>query len=194
MTLLENKKTDTFQWQSRTAFIVVMVGVTLSMKDFLVFPLLAAKNGGGAYILLYATFLILMGLPLLMTELLIGRKLQQPFLNNIVNNFQCSRHWQWIVSLSILASVLVLSAYNVIAGWSLSFFFKTAVGVFDGASKSSINTLLNSFQADPERMMLWHTLFVAGLLLMSAQGIKAGLQRILMIIVPMMAILRIWLY
>jgi NSS family neurotransmitter:Na+ symporter len=189
MSVLENQNSDTFQWQSRTTFIVVMIGVTLSMKDFLVFPLMAAKHGGGAYILLYAVFLFLMGLPLLMSELLIGRQIKQPFFDNISNKFQCSRHWHWIVSLSIVASVLVLSAYNVIASWSLSFFFKTAVGVFDDASKTTINSLLSSFQADPERMMLWHTLFVISLLLMSAQGVKIGLQRILMVIVPMMALL-----
>lgn len=189
MSLTENKNIYSFQWKSRTAFIVVMVGVTLSMKDFLVFPLMAAEHGGGAYILLYASFLLLMGLPLLVTELLIGRQLKQPILNNISQKFNCSHHWQLIVSLSILVSILVLSIYNVIAGWSLSFVFKTALGLFDNANKETINTLLTSFQTDPERMMLWHTLFVICLLLISAQGIKLGVKRVLKIIVPIMVIL-----
>ncbi len=189
MPKLNTQNSTTFQWQSRTAFIVVMIGVTLSMKDFLVFPIMAAEHGGGAYILLYAACLLLMGLPLLISELLIGRQSKQFIFTDLTTSFQCSKHWQWLVSLSILASVLVLSIYNVIAGWSLSFVFKTAAGLFSHSDKNAINTLLTSFQADPERMMLWHTLFVIILLLISAQGIKIGLQKILMIIVPAMLFL-----
>lgn len=189
MPLSDTQNTHTFQWNNRSIFIILMIGVTLSMKDFLIFPLMAAEHGGGAYILLYAVFLLLMGLPLLVTELLIGRQSLHPFINNIGNSLHCSRHWQWIVGLSIAACILVLSVYNVIAGWSLSFVFKTAFGVFDNANQSTINASLNSFQSDPERMMLWHTLFVVGLLMISAQGIKHGLQRILMLIVPAMALL-----
>lgn len=189
MSSINPQNPPAFHWQSRSAFIVVMIGVTLSMKDFLVFPVMAAEHGGGAYILLYAACLLLLGLPLLVAELLIGRQSNQYIFPSLTNSFQCSKHWQMIVSLSILASILVLSIYNVIAGWSLSFVFKTAAGLFANSDKESINVLLNAFQSDPERMMLWHTLFIIILLIMSAQGIKIGLQKVFMVIVPMMVFL-----
>ncbi len=65
MSLSDNQNTHSFKWNSRSIFIMVMIGVTLSMKDFLVFPLMAAEHGGGAYILLYAAFLILQEAPAL---------------------------------------------------------------------------------------------------------------------------------
>ncbi len=178
-----------FKWRSRSVFILVMIGVTLSMKDFLVFPVMAAEHGGGAYILVYAFFLFFMSLPLLIAELIIGRESKHLFLSNLTDTFKCSKHWQWLVSLSLLASILVLSIYNVIAGWSLSFVFKTSIGLFSQTNKESINLILSSFQSDPERMMLWHTLFVAILLLFSAQGIKKGLQGSIIIVVPTMLLL-----
>lgn len=189
MSTLDSQNSTSFQWHSQSVFILIMIGVTLSMKDFLVFPVMAAEHGGGAYILLYSVFLLFLGLPLLIAELLIGRQLKLPFFAKLSLSFNCSKHWQWIVSLSIVASVLVLSIYNVIASWSLSFVFKTAVGLFDQSSKHSINTLLSDFQSDPERMMLWHTLFVLILLLISAHGIKQGVQKALLIIVPSMFVL-----
>jgi len=189
MSILSTQSETTFNWRSRSIFILVMIGVTLSMKDFLVFPVMAAEHGGGAYILIYAIFMLLMGLPLLIAELLMGRESKQLLFTKIGSSFQCSKHWQWIVSLSLLASILVLSIYNVIAGWSLSFVFKTSLGLFAHADKESINGLLSSFQSDPERMMLWHTLFVAILLLISAQGIKKGVQKTLIVIVPAMLLL-----
>ncbi len=178
-----------FQWRSRSVFILAMIGVTLSMKDFLVFPVMAAEHGGGAYIFLYAFFLFFMSLPLLIAELLIGRESKHLFVHQLTKTFYCSKHWQWLVGLSLLASILVLALYNVIAGWSLSFVFKAALGFFTQTDKESINVLLASFQSDPERMMLWHTLFVAVLLLISAQGIKKGIQATIIIVVPAMVVL-----
>jgi len=180
---------SSFQWKNRTTFIVVMIGATLSMKDFLVFPVMAAENGGGAFIFLYALFLLLMGLPLLLAELFVGRQTGGPLFAGLSEKYKCSKHWNWIISLSILASILILAVYNVIASWSLSFFVKTAIGVFDGVSTEMVRASLNSFQQDPERMMLWHTLFVVILFGISAQGIKLGLQRALSLLVPLMLIL-----
>jgi len=65
--------TNRFQWQSQSVFVIVAAGATLSLNDFLTFPILAGQNGGGAFLMLYVLFLLVMGLPLLMRALLIGR-------------------------------------------------------------------------------------------------------------------------
>ncbi|MBC8211372.1 MAG: sodium-dependent transporter, partial [Gammaproteobacteria bacterium] len=62
-----------FRWSSQSAFIVVSVGASLSLNDFLSFPVMAGENGGGAFLLMYAFFLLVLGLPLLMSEFMMGR-------------------------------------------------------------------------------------------------------------------------
>jgi NSS family neurotransmitter:Na+ symporter len=62
-----------FTWRSQSTFVIVAAGATLSLNDFLTFPVLAGQNGGGAFLLLYILFLFALGLPLLMVELLLGR-------------------------------------------------------------------------------------------------------------------------
>jgi len=66
-----------FTWRSRSAFVIVAAGATLSLNDFLTFPVLAGQNGGGAFLLLYLLFLFALGLPLLMVELMLGRLTQK---------------------------------------------------------------------------------------------------------------------
>lgn len=192
MNNLRNNTPTPFKWKSNNVFIVVMIGATLSMKDFLAFPLMAGENGGGAFLLLYVFFLMIMGLPLLVSELFIGYSSNiKPLevFTELAEDKQCSNYWQWIIRVSVMTSILVLAIYCVIAGWSLSFIFKTAIGLFEGANNESVNALLSSFQNDPERMMLWHTFFVIILLSISAQGMKRGVERLLMIIVPTMLFL-----
>ncbi|MBL7003916.1 MAG: sodium-dependent transporter [Gammaproteobacteria bacterium] len=183
---------QSFEWKSRTTFILVMIGATLSLKDFLVFPVMAAENGGGAFVLLYVLFLFLIGFPLIISELLIGRFSHGHSLSafkDLSPILGCSNHWQWIIRGSILASVLLLSIYCVIAGWSLSFVVKMAIGLFENTSSQEISAELFSFQHDPERMMLWYTLFILLLLTISAQGIKLGVERIVSFLVPLMVVL-----
>jgi len=68
-----SKSIDGFHWRSQSVFVVVAAGATLSLNDFLTFPVLVGQNGGSAFLLLYLLFLIVLGLPLLMAELLLGR-------------------------------------------------------------------------------------------------------------------------
>jgi NSS family neurotransmitter:Na+ symporter len=80
-----------FTWRSQSAFVVVAAGATLSLNDFLTFPVLAGQNGGGAFLLLYIFFLFVLGLPLLMNELMLGRLTRtDPFTGNLQVLAQCS--------------------------------------------------------------------------------------------------------
>lgn len=191
-TLLMNNQS--IQWSSKNAFILVAIGATLSMKDFLTFPVIAMQNGGGAFLLLYTFFLFILSLPLILSELIIGRfthtKNFAP-LSTLTQHKIGPQHWQWLFTFSLIACFLLVSIYSVFAGWSLSLIFKTAVGIFDGVNSSSVNTIFHDFQQDPERMMFWHTLFVIIMLSISSQGLKLGVEKALKFILPLMTLLLI---
>lgn len=187
-----NNTETSFRWRNQSTFVVISVGAMLSLKDFLTFPVMAGENGGGAFLLMYSFFLLLLGLPLLMSELMLGRMTRSNLvagLGQLAEDNKASSYWRIIGVLALLAGFLILSAYSVISGWSLSYFVKSALGVYASVTPDGVNSLFNSFQADTEAMMLWHTLFVILLVVISAQELKLGLQRIFMIIVPLMALL-----
>lgn len=181
-----------FLWRSQTSFVLMAVGATLSLKDFLTFPVLAGQNGGGAFLLLYVFFLITLGLPLLMSEIMLGRiSRQNPVsaIENLAKEHGASIHWKSIGGLALIAGFLILSSYSVIAGWSISYLFKMGFGVYVGATADGANNLFDLFRTDTERMMLWHTMFVLLFVAISAQGIRLGVEKIFFIIVPAMVVL-----
>ncbi len=192
-----SQSTNGFQWRSQSAFIIVATGATLSLNDFLTFPVLAGQNGGGAFLLLYVIFLFLLGLPLLMAELLIGRLGRSDPSRSfeiLASQQNASVYWKTVGFVSLLAAFLIVATFSVIAGWSLSYVFKSGLGIYSSLTASSINSSFSEFLIDSERMMLWHTLFVILLITIGAQQLHKGIERISYLLVPgMIAIMVIGL-
>jgi NSS family neurotransmitter:Na+ symporter len=181
-----------FTWRSRSAFVIVAAGATLSLNDFLTFPVLAGQNGGGAFLLLYLLFLFVLGLPLLMVELMMGRLTRSDpaaCLRTLSEQYKASVYWKLAGLGSMFAAFLIVSTFSVIAGWSLAYAVRSVFGVFDGVTLESAKLLFEELTIDSERMSLWHTLFVIVLVGICAQPIKQGLERIMLILVPIMMLL-----
>ncbi len=181
-----------FIWRSQSAFVIVAVGATLSLNDFLTFPVLAGQNGGGAFLLLYLLFLFGLGLPLLMVELMLGRLTRSDpssCLRTLSEQYRASVYWKLAGLGSMFAAFLIVSTFSVIAGWSLAYAVRSLAGVFDGATLESARLLFEELTIDSERMALWHTLFVIILVSISAQPIKKGVERIMLVLVPAMMVL-----
>ncbi len=183
-----------FQWRSQTAFVVVAAGATLSLNDFLTFPILAGQNGGGAFLILYLIFLFLLGLPLMMSELLLGRISRSDpthCFESLASIYRASVYWKAVGFISVIAAILIVATFCVIAGWSLSYFFKSAIGVYTEVSAVQATGIFNEFIVDSESMALWHTLFVVMLVSIVSQPGRIGLQKLSMILVPGMVVLLI---
>ena len=181
-----------FTWRSQPVFVIVAVGATLSLNDFLTFPVMAGQNGGGAFLLLYILFLFVLGLPLLMAELMMGRITRQDppgSFGALCWQYKASMYWRLVGLSSMLAAFLIVSTFSVIAGWSFAYSVKSMAGAFDGATLESARLVFDEFIVDSERMTLWHTLFVILLVAICSQPVKAGLERVTRILVPAMLLL-----
>ena len=190
--MAESTEKSGFRWRSQSSMVIIAAGATLSLKDFLTFPVIAAENGGGAFIAMYALFLFLLGLPLLMSEFMLGRMSR----GNVVDALDqqareqgTSVFWKLVGWMSLLAALLLLSSYSVVSGWSLSYVFKTAFGVYTGATLDGANALFRAFKSNTEAMMLWHTLFIVLLVMISARSRRRGLEPIVRVLVPLMTLL-----
>lgn len=183
-----------FQWRSRSAFVVVAAGATLSLNDFLTFPTLAGQNGGGAFLILYTLFLFLLGLPLMMSELMLGRISRTDpthCFESLASQHKASVYWKLVGFLSVVAAVLIVATISVIAGWALAYFFKSAMGVYNDISAENAAIVFDEFTLDSERMALWHTLYVVALVSIVSQPVKIGIQKMSLFLVPVMLILLI---
>lgn len=179
-------------WAGRWSFILAATGSTVGLGNVWKFPYLAGKNGGGAFILTYLVCLALVGLPLMIAEVAMGRLARR----NPVTAFavlgapeKASNRWLWGGRIGVLAGFLILSFYSVVGGLGLAYGFYSAFGDFLGVGPRGVTARLELVFASPDTMVTWHSLFLLLVIVVSSRGITRGLERALKGIVPMMLLL-----
>ncbi|MEE3109177.1 MAG: sodium-dependent transporter, partial [Pseudomonadota bacterium] len=114
-------------WSSRWMFILAAAGSAVGLGNIWKFPYMAGENGGGAFILVYLACIFLIGIPIMMAEVLMGRETRQSPINSmrqLVKLSDASPAWSLIGWMGVAAGFLILSFYGVIAGWSLYCLFE----------------------------------------------------------------------
>ena len=118
-------------WSSRLAFIMAVTGSAVGLGNIWKFPYMAGQNGGGAFVLVYLLFVFLIGMPVMMSEILIGRRgRRNPIatMKLLGQEEGDSERWKWVGVMAVSAGVLILSYYSVIAGWTIAYVPKAIFG------------------------------------------------------------------
>ena len=167
-------------WSSRIAFIMAAVGSAVGLGNIWRFPYIAGESGGGAFFVVYIACILLIGAPILMAELMIGRRGQMSPPNSyhdVARMHGKSGLWKGAGILGVVAAVLLLSFYSVIGGWSVAYLFGTATGAMAGTNATVAQNNFHGFLGDPLRLGAWHLVFMGATVWVVARGIKAGLEK-----------------
>lgn len=179
-------------WTSRLGFIMAVTGSAVGLGNIWKFPYIVGENGGGAFVLVYLLCVVLIGMPVMMSEILIGRRgRRNPVATMALLGEEegGSRHWQWVGAMGVLAGVLILSYYSVIAGWTLAYVQKSIMGVFTGASAAEVASINAAFISNWSAVTLAHTLFMAITVYVVARGVERGLEKAVRFMVPALLVL-----
>ncbi|RBW48894.1 sodium-dependent transporter [Marinobacter sp. F3R11] len=174
----------------KSTFFWAAVGATVGLANLWQFPYLASMHGGGLFILLYLGCLLLVTLPLMVTEVSIGRYARHGIvlaMDGLIRRAGSSRAWMAAGRLSILAAFLVLSFTAVFGAITLAYVFLGATGKFAGAGEVEATGILAGLVSDPRAhrtFMGWHVFFLIMVLWVSGQGVVGGLERAFRIVVP----------
>ena len=179
-------------WSSRMAFILAVTGSAVGLGNIWKFPYIAGQNGGGAFVLVYLVCVIVIGMPVMMSEILIGRRGRR----NPIATMELlgkeeggSAKWRWVGGMGVMAGILILSYYSVIAGWTLGYVVKSASGVFVGASAETVGAEFSGFVGDWRMIGFCHTLFMALAIFVVARGVERGLEQAVKFMVPALLLL-----
>ena len=181
-------------WSSRLAFILAVSGSAIGLGNIWKFPYMAGANGGGAFVLFYLACVALIGLPIMIAEILIGRRgRRNPIATmRLVGEEEGSRRsWALVGIMGVVAGILILSFYSVIAGWSLIYVVEAALGRFSGATPAVVNDLFGDLLANWKLLALCHTVFMFLTILVVARGVERGLERAVRFLMPALAVLMI---
>lgn len=179
----------------KSTFFWASVGATVGLANLWQFPHLASHHGGGLFLLLYLLCLLLVTLPLMVTEAAFGRYTRHGLvlaLDGLVSSAGRSRVWMLAGRLGILGAFLVLSYTAVFGAIVLAYAFKGAAGQFSGGDEVRAASVLAELVSDPEhyrQFMGWHVFFMVLVVAVSARGVRAGLERSLRLVVPLTLIL-----
>ena len=183
-------------WGSRWIFILAATGSAVGLGNIWKFPYIAGENGGGAFVLFYLGCIALIGVPVMMAEILIGRRGRMSPINSmakLAKEAQVSRRWGYLGVIGALAGFLIMSFYSVVAGWALYYVYKMASGAFVGATGETAGGIWQALTSDPLTLLGWHTLFTALVVVVVARGVNRGLELAVRILMPLLFLLLVLL-
>jgi NSS family neurotransmitter:Na+ symporter len=173
---------------------------------------MTAENGGGAFVMIYILSVIFLALPIMAAEILIGKRGKQNPVNSLrtlsseasyyfkkqpdellnrtikvkkrFEDNEIFSNWELVGWMGILAGILILSFYSVIAGWTISYIFKSLTGSFVLITAAGSSAKFESFISDPEKLILWHTIFMILTCFIVSKGIKSGIEKAIKFLIP----------
>ena len=173
-------------WGSKLGFILAATGSAIGLGNIWKFPYIAGENGGAAFIFIYLICIAIIGLPVLIAEILVGRTTQR----NPVGAFKAlsgSRLWTAIGGMGVLAGFVILSFYSVVAGWSLGYIFEALKGTFAEFSSADLaGEHFNLLVSNVQWVIGFHLIFFLLTMGVVYAGVQNGIERGSKIMMPML--------
>lgn len=182
---MSTKATGRGHFSSSLGFILAATGSAVGLGNLWKFPYVAGNSGGGLFLIFYIFFVLILGVPLLITEISIGRKTH---LNPIGAYKSLDKKWSFIGISGVVCAFIILSYYSVVGGWVLKYFFAYLGGTDVGSNSSAYFADFISSSAQP---VIWHLVFMAAAVMIVIFGVSKGIEKVSKIMLPGLFILMI---
>ena len=189
---MEKKLKSHGAWIGKWTFILAATGSAVGLGNIWGFPYKAGTNGGGAFVLIYLLCIVIIGIPIMISEIIIGRRAGNSPINAMKKtalDSNTSSLWRFVGWSGITAGILILSFYSVIAGICLNYIFISALPSQILSSSDQFGEVI----ASPINLLFWHTIFIFLTFLIVSAGVKNGIGRMVKILMPMLGFLLIFM-
>ncbi len=179
-------------WGRRGTFILAATGSAVGLGNIWKFPYVTGENGGGAFVLMYLICVAIIGIPIMIAEVLLGRRARaNPIVavQNISRESGLLRTWNVIGWMGVIAAFLILSYYSVIAGWTLEYLKLALNSGFGGLDGETSSNIFDELLANSSQLVQWQTAFIFMTALILMFGVNKGLETAVRIMMPMLFLL-----
>ena len=180
-------KSERGNFGSKVGIVLATAGSAVGLGNVWRFPYMTGENGGAAFILIYLGCILILGLPGMISEFIVGRHAQSNAAR-AYDKLSNGRPWKLVGFLGILTSTIILGFYAVVAGWCLQYLFASIAGQVNGDAEYVKNYFV-TFSSDPLKPVLWGVGFVFLTHLVVVRGVKAGIERASKLLMPILLIL-----
>jgi len=188
MSSLGNEGRDGFS--SRFGIICAAAGSAIGLGNIWRFPYIAGESGGGAFLLVYLAFILMLGIPVMLSEFVIGRRGQRNALGSFKKLAPGTR-WYLVGVMGIVAAFMILAFYSTIAGWTLEYIVKSVSNAFAGKTTGEIEGMFDAFHTQALRPILWQLVFMFMTVWIIMSGVRKGIERYAKVLMPFLVILLI---
>ena len=181
-------KRDSFG--SKIGVVAAAAGSAVGLGNIWRFPYVLGENGGGAFLIVYLVIIFAIGIPVMMSELVIGRRSQR----NPVGAFRTlapRKPWFLVGMMGIVSAFLILAFYTAVAGWTLEYIYQTLIGGFRDKSSVELGTMFESFRSESLRPALWFSIFMLATAGIVLGGVRKGIEKSTKILMPVLFVLLI---
>ena len=182
----QNMQRDSFT--SRIGIIAAIAGSAVGLGNIWKFPYITGIYGGGAFVVIYLLCIALIGLPIVMSEFIIGRKAQQ----NAIGSFKkLAPGTYWFVPglMGLVAAFMILSFYGVVAGWTLGYLYKAVANLFVGLNPAALESMFGGFISKTSEPIIWQIVFMSLTCGIVLAGIKGGIEKASKLLMPLLLVL-----
>ena len=164
--------------------ILATAGSAVGLGNIWRFPTEAGANGGAAFLLIYISFMLLLATPIMIAEFTIGRHGQSDVMHAFESMSNGKKDWRYMGYLPVIAGILVLSYYAVVAGWTLEYAFRAGINDFIGKTQEEFTQDFIAFSSNPLKPLTWLFLILALTFGIVALGVQKGIERGAKIMMP----------
>ena len=162
---------------SRLGFLLLSAGCAIGIGNVWKFPWMTGQYGGGAFVLIYLLFLLVLGVPVLTMEFAMGRAAQKSPLK-MYGQLKPGSKWGWHGYVCLLGNIVLMMFYTTVAGWMLQYFVDTAAGVFTGLDAAAIEGKFMEMLGSPVKMTIYMGIVVVVGFCVISLGVQKGLERV----------------
>ncbi|SQD78809.1 sodium-dependent transporter [Moritella yayanosii] len=186
------------RWSSEFKYVLAAAGAAVGLGNLWKFPYIMGENGGGAFVLVYLFCILLIGIPVMMAEVMIGKRARTSPANasaTIAKESGGSSIWSLLGASGVIAGSLILSFYIVIAGWAAAYIFFGINGDFlatagsEVSHKDEIGALFTGLITDTTQLILWSSITIVAAMLVLIRGVNAGLEKAVTYLMPSLLVL-----
>ena len=163
---------------SRLGFILISAGCAIGIGNVWKFPYMAGQGGGGAFVLFYLLFLLLLGLPIMTMEFSVGRASQKSPVKAYYALEKPGQKWHIHGYITLIGCYLLMMFYTTVSGWMLHYFYLTATGKFTGLDSDAVTEQFNTMLSQPQVMGFWMVIVVIAGILVCSIGLQNGLEKV----------------
>ena len=177
------------QWGSRMGFILAAAGAAVGLGNVWKFPYITGENGGGAFVLVYLLCIALIGLPIMVAEIMLGRMARASNVTAFGTLAGKKSMWRGVGWLGVAVAFVVLSYYSVVAGWAMHYVYLAASGAFTPETASEVPEVFAAVVSDPKINVFWHVVFMGLTTAVVVAGVKGGVERAARFLMPALLIM-----